>query len=90
MLSSTTCVGLRYGQHVPEVSVAFPGGTSSGLSAQPEGLAVLSSRYQDFNAVFRHSAPPFLPRPHITTRAGTGILTRFPSASPCGLSLGSD
>ena len=88
MLSSTTCVGLRYGRRVPEVFAAFPGGTSSGLSARPEGLAVLSSRYRDFNAVFRHSAPPFLPRPRITTRAGTGILTRLPSASPHGLSLG--
>ncbi len=89
MLSSTTCVGLRYGQHVPDVSAAFPGGTSGGLSAWPEGLAVLSSPYEEFNVVFRHDAPPFLPRPRFTTRAGTGILTRFPSASPHGLSLGS-
>ena len=90
MLSSTTCVGLRYERRMPEVSATFPGGTSSGLSAQPGGFAVLSSRYQDFNAVFRHSAPPFLPRPRVTTYAGTGILTRLPSASPRGLSLGPD
>ncbi len=86
MLSSTTCVGLRYGRHVPDVSAAFPGGLSSGLSARPESLAVLSP--YGFNVVFRHDAPPFLPRPRFTTRAGTGILTRLPSASPLGLSLG--
>ena len=86
MLSSTTCVGLRYGRHVPDVSAAFPGGLSSGLSARPESLAVLSPC--GFNVVFRHDAPPFLPRPRVTTRAGTGILTRLPSASPLGLSLG--
>ena len=88
MLSSTTCVGLRYGQHIPEVSAAFPGGMSSGLSTLPEGIAVLSSSYEEFNVVFRHDAPPCLPRPRFTTYAGTGILTRLPSASPHGLSLG--
>ena len=88
MLSTTTCVGLRYGRHVPDVSAAFPGGLSSGLSARPESLAVLSSSCKEFNVVFRHDAPPFLPRPRFTTRAGTGILTRLPSASPLGLSLG--
>ena len=66
--------------------MAFPGGSSDGLSAQPEDFAVLSP--EGFNVVFRHDAPSRLPRPHLTTRAGTGILTRFPSASPHGLSLG--
>ena len=88
MLSSTTCVGLRYGQHVPEVSTAFPGGTSGELSDRSEDLTVLSSSCKEFNVVFRHDASPFLPRPRFTTRAGTGILTRLPSASPLGLSLG--
>ena len=88
MLSSTTCVGLRYGRHVSEVSAAFPGGPYGGLSAQPEGIAVLSPC--GFNAVFRNSAPLSQPRPRFTIQAGTGILTRFPSASPHGLSLGPD
>jgi hypothetical protein len=88
MLSSTTCVGLRYGQRAPDVSADFPGGPSRGLSARPEGLAVLSPDRSGFNAVFRLGAPPFRPRPRFTARAGTGILTRSPSASPRGLSLG--
>ena len=88
MLSSTTCVGLRYERHMPDVSAAFPGGTSSELSTQPESLAVLSFDCSKFNVVFRHDASPFLPRPRFTTCAGTGILTRLPSASPHGLSLG--
>jgi hypothetical protein len=88
MLSPTTCVGFRYGRCAPVVSAAFPGGTSSGLSARPKGLAVLSPPRGGFNAVFRLGAPPSLPRPRLTARTGTGIFARFPSESPFGLSLG--
>ena len=41
-----------------------------------------------FNLVFRHEAVPPALRPRFTVRAGMGILTHLPSASPFGLSLG--
>ena len=86
MLSSTTCVGLRYGRCAPDVSAAFPGSRFDALSPLPEGIGVLSP--EGFNVEFRLDAASPLLRPRFTARTGAGMLTRFPSASPFGLSLG--
>ena len=42
MLSSTTCVGLRYELSSPEASEAFPGSLSGELSPLSEEIGVLS------------------------------------------------
>ena len=42
MLSSTTCVGLRYGLYIPDALSAFPGSQFATLSLQAEALSVLS------------------------------------------------
>ena len=85
MLSSTTCVGLRYGQHAPDAYWIFLEDCSVHYHRSPKGLAYYRLR---FNVLFRqHAVPPAL-RPHFAVHAGMGILTHFPSASPFGLSLG--
>ena len=43
-----------------------------------------------FNDLFRQIAAVSLLRPHIAVIKSTGILTRCPSESPFGLSLGPD
>ena len=83
MLSSTTCVGLRYGLHAS----AFLGSCLPLLSARRERLAVLSP--EGFNALFRQRAGSPQLRP-LLLHAGTGMLTRFPLASPFGYALGPD
>ena len=42
ILSSSTCVGLRYGLYITEASKAFPGRVLITLSLQAEALSVLS------------------------------------------------
>ena len=88
MLSSTTCVGLRYGRHIPEASMAFPGSGYSTLSPQAEAFGVLSPVFTGFNVEIRLDAMLSPLRPHIAVYTGVGILTHFPSASPFDLSLG--
>ena len=86
MLSSTACVGLRYGRCEPDVSAAFPGSTFDTLSTLSEEIAVLSP--EGFNVLFRQHAMSPLLRPRFTIHTGVGIFTHLPSASPFGLSLG--
>ena len=46
MLSSTTCVGLRYELCMPGASEAFPGSSFGALSPLPGGIGVLSLALQ--------------------------------------------
>jgi hypothetical protein len=85
MLSSTTCVGLRYGQYVPDAYWLFLGVPLVHYHRSPKGLAYYRSR---FNVLFRKYATPPSLRPHFAVHTGVGILTHLPSASPLGLSLG--
>ena len=96
ILSSSTCVGLRYGYHM----------NNSGFSWQPahllryfNSLRITSS---DCPAVFPtgllprlhaafHSAPMLSTRvPTVLSYCSTGISTCCPSATPLGLALGPD
>ena len=43
-----------------------------------------------FNVLFRQHADVSLLRLHIASEKGTGLLTRRPSAPPCGCALGPD
>ena len=46
MLSSTTCVGLRYELYKPDASKAFPGSLFGALSPLSEEIGVLSLALQ--------------------------------------------
>ena len=85
MLSSTTCVGLRYGLYIPDAYGLFLEVTLAHYHREPKPLVYYRLR---FNVEFRLDAMPPLLRPPFAVYTGVGILTHFPSASPFGLSLG--
>ena len=94
ILFSTTCVGLRYGPLQPHLR-GFSRRFDQGHYQRRRSFAVLSgspSRADlptqnittPFNVNIRCHAVLSLPRHPIGTKAGTGILTSLPSASPFG------
>ena len=102
LLASPTCVGLRYGQHMSSSAKLFsaacatiPLRGSSPLrhrfSAAPGGFT-----YPGTPTTLHRNPPPdgqLAPASLLRleqTHVGTGILTRFPSATPFGLTLGAD
>ena len=101
ILSSPTCVGLRYGhprQRTTLFSAACLGPLWVRLTVpptvvfQPSRVADLpTTQPTDFNA---HPSVrgPYAPasRLTLTPLGGTGMLTRFPSPTPFGLGLGPD
>ena len=102
LLASPTCVGLRYGRPLASIAKLFSAVCLRSLdgvrrplrhqiSASPGGFASPET------PTSLHRIPP--PDGPVTTAslrilkrlvAGTGILTRFPSATPFGLTLGAD
>ena len=97
ILSSSTCVGLRYGHHE----------NNSGFSCLPAHadslLLVRSDSYGGFPpADLPTGRPPYLHRcflhrpaltrsvPTVLFHGGTGISTCYPSTTPFGLALGPD
>ena len=101
IVSSPTCVGLRYGHHMSSLE-AFLGSVGS-TSLRDFSLHITSRRYTGKGiclsppptGLYRDvqhpdglpsCVPPSLKRSH----GGTGILTCFPSATPFGLTLGTD
>ena len=99
ILSSSTCVGLRYGYLMDSLEV-FPGSVGS-ITLWSKLLVITPQRFNKGPDLPKPSAymlkppsirwliyPPALP--HLQSRAGTGILTRFPSTTPFGLILGAD
>jgi len=102
ILSSPTCVGLRYGHQTNSLrGFSWKRGISQFVPAYARSsspLGVMSLRIclqtppTSLNRVFRHpdglpfSVPPSVKRPS----GGTGILTCFPSTTPFGLALGTD
>ena len=88
MLSSTTCVGLRYGLYIADVSEPFLGSLFASLSPRLRRLSVLSP--EGFNVLIRQYADTPKLRPFFTLYTGTGILTSFPLTSPFGYALGPD
>ena len=100
MLSSPTCVGLRY-DHLDNSLEAFLGSVGSIASGQkwPRHHALvfeLGTRFCQSPPPTRlHPEQPSPGRPTLlrhslaqTTLRGTGILTCYPSATPFGLTLG--
>ena len=102
LLASPTCVGLRYGRHMSSSAklflaacVTIPLRGSSPLrhrfSATPSGFAYSGTP----TTLHRNPPPDGLLAPASLLRLeqtydGTGMLTRFPSATPFGLTLGAD
>lgn len=88
MLSSTTCVGLRYGRRVPDARGLFleVGRARYPLSPKESRYYPALARGSTPNSVSARRLPAFVPP--FAARAGAGMLTRLPSASPLGLSLG--
>ena len=101
ILTSPTCVGLRYGHAIGSLrSFSWRRGigqfTRQSLSSHPSELMILRIYLEhpptDANRDVQHPdglsfrVPPSLKR---LTR-GAGILTCFPSPTPFGLSLGTD
>ena len=101
MFYPTTCVRLGYGLYVDMLSgfsrelayhrcrIAPAGAPYCPGSARGVDLPApcLPTR---FNALFRLCADVSLLRLHVARRKGTGLLTRCPSAAPCGCALGPD
>ena len=100
ILSSPTCVGLRYGH--PESSLEAFLGSMGSTSLWACALHITSRRmdlriclktpptglYRDYH---RPDGLPFCVPPSLKrSPGGTGILTRFPSPTPFGLGLGTD
>jgi hypothetical protein len=101
ILSSPTCVGLRYG-HLANSLEAFLGSLGS-TSLRDCSLHITSRRYKRLRICleppptglyrdFRHpDGLPFCVPPSLKRwLGGTGILTCFPSPTPFGLGLGTD
>jgi hypothetical protein len=97
-LSSSTCVGLRYG-YAGDSLEDFPGGVESttlwpcglvtGLTVKTRRICLSDPAYAGKSG---HPSPdsPILPRPPIVKRLhhSSGILTGCPSTTPFGLALG--
>ena len=101
MLSSTTCVGLRYGLSYLKRLAGFLGSliTLSITSAEASVYYWVSASNTDlpisdiptpFNALFRQGAKLSLLLLSITQYVSMGILTHRPSGSPFGYPLGPD
>ncbi len=101
ILSSTTCVGLRYGQLYCKRLAGFLGSLIRVIISVAEALEYyhVSARPADvptgpiptpFNDLFRQIAAVSLLRHHIAVIKSMGILTHYPSASPFGYTLGPD
>ncbi len=103
LLASPTCVGLRYGHSVPSSAKLFlavcimiplrsPKAPSASALGYPERIYLPGNAYHltsDNPPPDGPLAPASLLRLEQTV-IGTGILTRFPSATPFGLTLGTD
>ena len=99
ILSSPTCVGLRYGLRA-HVLRSFSRQPASSRYRLGRGLAVLSAlgiartinpgSPNAFNPLFRQRAGFPLLRPSFDPRGGKGMLTFCPSATPFGCALGPD
>ena len=102
LLASPTCVGLRYGQRQPSsaklflaVCVAIPWrgltAPSASVLGYPSGFA-----YSGTPTTLHRNPPPaseLVPASLLRLEqpaVGTGMLTRFPSVTPFGLTLGAD
>ena len=92
-----TCVGFRYGQHMPGLRKYFPASdpARSGCLSAASLTARLRMRISLHPSApcrsdgdFRHPAGLRPTRPSLETCAGGGFLTAFPSATPLGLALG--
>ena len=102
LLASPTCVGLRYGHRAASPAKLF---LAVGSAIPWRGLAPPSASVLGYPEGFAspetptalHRNPPrdgYLAPASLLelerTHGGTGILTRFPSATPFGLALGTD
>ena len=103
LLASPTCVGLRYGHHQHLPREAFLGSRLANPLTRPCGLFGIGSRLSrriclPGNVYDLTSAQPpadglLAPASPLGVKrcgGGTGILTRFPSVTPFGLTLGTD
>ena len=96
ILSSSTCVGLRYGQHVNnsgfsrQLAHAFPYSCSVYLTAPPYPADLPTGRVLRLCQSF-HSWLALSPCvPTVLLHAGTGISTCCPSTTALALALGPD
>src|SRR5690554_488801 len=101
MLSSPTCVGLRYG-HLRQRTTLFLAACLEPLWVRlsaPPTVVFQPSREADLptSQPTHFNAHPFVrglyasaSRLTLTSSGGTGMLTRFPSPTPFGLGLGPD
>ena len=103
LLASPTCVGLRYGQKTALVCEAFLGSVFHdplagsedpfGIGSRLPGRICLPGTAYRLASEHPPSDGPLTPASLLRlerTASGTGILTRFPSATPFGLTLGTD
>ena len=98
LLDPTTCVGLRYGLQVLNLE-AFLGSMESitsnvklrhHVSALKRKRICLFPKPTHLHQHIQQLADLSFCVPPSHTLAGTGILTCFPSTTPCGLALGTD
>ena len=103
LLASPTCVGFRYGRLTYSQTRSFSRQSAYGPLTGAVAPFGIGSRLHQGDLPPRKRLPPYIgippPDGPVTpaslrvlkhTTSGTGILTRFPSATPLGLTLGAD
>ena len=103
LLASPTCVGLRYGRTHYSFTKLFLAVRLRSLDERAFSFFGIGSRLHRADLPTRKRLPPCISTPTADgpvtsaslrglerTTCGTGMLTRFPSATPFGLTLGAD